>query len=169
MRNQYLTKKRKEWYLVDFNNLLNIENPTWKIDSEELKKILIKINSNEYIQTLYSKQKLSKSELHDTTSYIEFTYNSRIELKLFREILCYFIEEYNYDRNGIQSICYFEFNLPKENPNYKKNSPQIGLKCTDDNDYFKINHIKLHINSMFQKVHIDFWNDLTLKINGLKP
>lgn len=169
LRNQYLTKERKKWYLEDFKNLLKIDNPIWKIDSNELKEILIKINSNEYIQTLYSKEADSKKEIGDIESYLEFAYNSNIELKLFREIISYFIGKYNSNDAQFESTCNFEFKPPQENPNLKLSQYQIGLKCTDDINYFKINRIRLTINSYNPNICKEFWIDLISKLMDIKP
>jgi hypothetical protein len=168
MNNQYLTKKRKEYYLDDFNKLIKTDNPTWKIDSEELKEILININSNEFIQTLYSKQLGSKEEIDDDESYLEFTFAKKIELKIFRKVISYFIEFYNQDSTNFQSISFYDYSLPKDNPNYFKDSNKIGLKCTDDNNYFKINHLRITLKSSYPKIHKDFWSDLNNKLIDLK-
>jgi len=166
MTNKYLTKKRKEYYMIDFQNLLKFERDFWEVDNMDLKQILIDINQSPNIQTLYSKYS-NKSNPNNNTSYLEFTYTSKIELTLFREIIPHFINYYNLNSTYYQSTCNYDFSLPKENNNFELDSPKFGINCTDDKDYFKINHLRIKLNSNMSKVHDDFWKDLKSKLTEL--
>ncbi|ESU26568.1 hypothetical protein FLJC2902T_25400 [Flavobacterium limnosediminis JC2902] len=153
---KYLDENLKKYYINDFNNLLKLEKYFWEIDNQTLKNVLCSINMNNSIQTLYSKYSNSQK---DKCSYITFCFTKNIELKLFREIIPYFIENYNFSDNS----CFYEFNFPKLNPNYEDNSIKFGIMCTDDIDYFNINHITITLESYNRKVHEDFWNDIKNK------
>ena len=168
MNNQYLTTSRKEWYMNDFRNLLKINKEFWRIDNDELKNILSNINANEHIQTLYSKF-INLKDLSDNSSYLVFGFSSEVELILFRNTIPFFIDNYNVDSSNCQSICTYEFFMPKENENYFENSAELGMKCTDDKNYFKLNHIRLNLQSGNRKSHTAFWNDLNSKLTDLKP
>ena len=167
MNDIYLTKESKEWYMEDFQNILKIERNFWKIDNDELKNNLIKINRNENVQSLYSKFK-DETKLTDNLSYLEFCYTENIELKIFRKIIPYFITEYNGEFDYYHSTCDYDFSHPKTNKNFDQNSPSHGMKCIDSKDYFRINHIRLNLITEKTDLHKDFWNDLTTKLFELK-
>lgn len=166
MNNQYLTKNRKETYMKDFNNLILLKKDFWEIDNLELKQILIDINKNPEVQTLYSKYSNS-SNPNDTLSYLTFTYSKKIELKIFRNLIPFFINYYNLSSSRLVSTCDYDFYIPQNNKNFAPNSQKLGIKCTDDINYFKINHIKINLKSENTKNHINFWNDLRVKFDDL--
>ncbi len=167
MTNQYLTEKRKKWYMKDFYSLLKVERDFWKIDNSILKEILIEINENPNIQTLYSKYS-DKNNPDDKSSYLTFAYTKKVELILFRNVIPHFIDFYNLKSSSNKSICNYDFFAPKENLNFDINSPKFGIKCTDDKNYFRINHIRLNLESYSSQTHKDFWDELKLKFSDLK-
>lgn len=166
MGNKYLTKNKKNVYMDDFKNLLSLEIDFWKIDNQELKDILININKNQNIQTLYSKF-VDKSNAFDCSSYLTFTYSKKVELNVFRFLVPFFVNEYNFNSNRIISRCNYDFYQPKINLNYEKKSKKFGAGCVDNIDYFKINHIKISLESSSLKIHNEFWKDLKIKFNEL--
>ena len=167
MNNIYLTKERKKWYMEDFQNVLKIEKELWQIDNVDLKNNLIKINQNRNIQSMYSKF-IDVSKLTDKLSYLKFCYTKKIELKILRQVIPFFITKYNGEFDYFSSICDYDFFLPKINENFNENSSIHGMKCIDSKEYFKINHISLNLNTEKLDLHKEFWNDLTTKLYELK-
>lgn len=162
----YLTKRLKQRYMNDFiNNVLQFEKPAWRLD-QGLDEILISVNNNPLIQSVYSrKDSFTEVEyLHE--SYVELCYSRIIELKIFREI----IPSFNYDFiKEPNSVFYYQFSYPRQNPNYKADSEPVGLGCIDDEDYFKINTIRLTLESPIKTIHEKFWlriNEVFSKIDG---
>ncbi len=167
MRNSYLNKIRKKSYMKDFNNLLELELDFWELDSPELKEILRNINTNDFIQTLYS-QSMPQGNPGKKTSYLTFAYNASVELEVFRNIIPHFIQNYNYNSGSKYAVCWYNFSLPKENENYNKGSKKLGLASTDNKNYFMINHIHLNLECENFQIHTEFWNDLNLKLSTIK-
>lgn len=134
MRDIYLTKKRKKRYMEDFtNNVLKFDKiKIWKLD-EGLPEILSSINSNDYIQTLYSKKDSFNKPDNQHLNYLEICYSSRVELSLFRNIIPIFFVDIN---KYFESKFYYIFNLPRLNQNHLKHAEPSGLGCLDDKKYF---------------------------------
>lgn len=154
MKSIYLDNRLKEKYMDDFiNRVLPFnESEAWKLD-EGVAEILISVNRNPNVQTLYSKKDsfASPGFLHE--SYLEFCYTPEIELKLFREV----IPAFNYDFNKeFNSLFYYQFSYPRENPNVQEHG-RCGLACVDDKDYFRINTIRLSLESPIKLNHENFW------------
>ena len=164
MNCKYLDPKLKERYMIDFKKLLSITKPTWKLDPG-LRDIFIKINSNEHIHTLYSK-KHDINDLYKDDSYLKFCYSKEVEKNLFRSLLPELILNYN---SLSDTILYYEFYYPKKNPNYRESDNEIGLGCTDDKDYFCINHLGVYLKSSNMDTHNEFWEDLERNLCNLKP
>ncbi|MEI7596908.1 MAG: hypothetical protein WCK02_14255 [Bacteroidota bacterium] len=158
MKNNYLNKSKKEYYMNDFNFLLKLKDDFWGLD-KGLKKILTHINCNENIQTLYSKFSQGKDANGNQLSYLEFCYTSKIELELFRNTIPFFINKYNTNSGD---KCYYLFNKPIKNENYIKHAIKTGLACLDDENYFLINNIGIYLNSNNIKTHKLFWKDIEL-------
>jgi len=76
----YLSKELKLFYLKDFEKLLSDKNEFWKIE-ESIGGHLIKINISDKIQTLYSKNGQNDSLLG---SYLAFCYIEKLEQKIFK-------------------------------------------------------------------------------------
>lgn len=166
VENIYLNKAKKKEYEKDFDLLLNYNQDFWQLDSG-VKEFLIKINSNQNIQTLYSK-KHNLNDFNCKLSYLTFCYSKKIELRLFRIVLPELILKYNNQKKGEGTSLYYIFSFPKTNDNCTNNSNQIGIGCADDNDYFNINHLTIYLTSYYLEVHNEYWNDLVDKLSILK-
>jgi len=153
----FLNAQLKAFYMEDFNNLINSDREFWRIDNEFLKEKLIAINSNPQVQTLYSKCELQG--LTSEESYLEFAFCEPMELKIFRSILPEMLLHFNsFGRE--ESNCYYRYSKPGANPNYKPNSEKFGMRCVDDEDYFKINSIKICLKTINSETKKEFWNEL---------
>ncbi len=157
----YLDDVAKDAYMDDFDLLLNNNtvNKFWQIDNDNLSRVLGKINKNRFIQTLYSKSYSHNNNL----SYLIFTYAQSVELEIFREILPLFMSTFNDEVNYHQSVCYYEFSYPKQNPNHT-DEVKLGIMCTDDPNYFNVNHITLSLKSELQEIHNQFLELLSDKL-----
>jgi hypothetical protein len=162
MQNIYLDKAKKKYYMDDFNALLNLTIEFWKLDNG-LKDILIKINTNENIQTLYSKRH-GLNDFFDDDSYLMFSYYEEVELQLFRFILPDLILRYN---NRPKSTLYYVFSFPNVNSNFADSTNNLGLGCTDDKNYFFINHLSIYLKSSVLDIHNEFWIELEDKLSNL--
>jgi len=89
----YLDKAKKKNYMDYFHALLNCKLEFWQLDFG-LQDILIHINANEYVQTLYSR-KYGLNGFNGDDSYLKFCYSQEIELQIFRFILPDLISSYN--------------------------------------------------------------------------
>lgn len=163
--NKYLTPKRKEYYLIDFEeNVLKYTGNTWGIDNG-IRNILIEINKNSNVQTLYSKKCQFIPTNLNFESYLMISYSKNIELNLFRDTIQSFDFYF-----GDNIDCKFThlFLGPKTNSNCLIDGHTIlGLGCTDNKDYFDINTIRFKIDSMIPNYHDDFWNKLCDKLSKI--
>lgn len=167
MEDIYLSKDMKKKYMEDFiKNVLHYDkDDIWKLDAG-LEEILVSINKNPYIQSLYSrKDSFAQIDfLHE--SYIELCYSRYVELRLFREI----IPSFNYDFNkDFQSVFYYQFNYPRPNPNYSQRSVPSGLGCLEDENYFRINTLRLTLESPIKSIHEKFWTRIKNSLSVLIP
>jgi len=160
----YLDKAKKKNYMDYFRALLNCKLEFWQLDLG-LQDILIQINANECLQTLYSK-KHGLNDLYDEDSYLKFCYYKEVELQLFRFILPDLISSYNCRPD---TALYYDFSFPKVNENCMEDANKLGLGCTDDKDYFYINHLAIYLKSPDLEIHNNFWKDLEVKLSNLKP
>lgn len=156
----YLTPELKAHYMNDFNALLEDTSGFWSIDNP-IKGTLTSINSNPNIQTLYSKYP-NLSSFASNESYVEFAYSLRIELKLLRRVVSYFTVCYN--KHGF----IFTFQEPSENANVNGDEKTTKIGARDDNNYFKINHVRFEIDSTDMEIHRKFWIDLESQLLSLK-
>jgi hypothetical protein len=161
----YLSENLKKKYMTDFNNnVLKYEKEFWKIDNGLL-KILIQINKNPYIQTLYSKKYDTKNLDSFPTSYLQICYESEIVLKIFKnKILPNFMAKYNVEDSKF--IC--TFLPPEDNPCYEDNQERFGLACIDDKDYYRIHSIRMNLESYYGNIHNSFWEDLYNKLGAFE-
>ncbi|MBL4861788.1 MAG: hypothetical protein JKY09_02065 [Crocinitomicaceae bacterium] len=168
MEDIYLTLESKEYYLKDFNeNVLTCKDNTWRLD-QGLRDLLIKINTNGNFQTLYSKlhsdKKLPTSR---NDSYIQFAYKKDVEQKLFKGVLPRITKKYCGFADDTK--CFYDFLFPHENYNYRdKESAIINLGCLSDENYFKINHIRLFFNSDSVKKHDLFWQEVCEELTAIE-
>jgi hypothetical protein len=166
MKSKYLNESLKKKYMNDFTDrVIPFDgSEAWKLDNG-LAEILLSINSNPYIQSLYSKKDsfFNPGFLHE--SYLEFCYTPEVELKLFREV----IPAFNYDFNKeFNSLFYYQFSYPRENPNLKEHGLS-GLGCVDDKNYFMINTIRLSLESPIKLNHDNFWKRTGESLSKLQP
>lgn len=159
----YLDKAKKKTYMESFHALLNCKLDFWQLDPG-LQDIMIHINENEYVQTLYSK-KHGLNDFNGHDSYLKFCYYKEIELHLFRIIIPDLILSYNCRPD---TCLYYDFYIPETNGNTKDNDNKLGLACTDDKDYFYINHLAIFLQSPDLEIHNDFWKDIEEKLSNLK-
>lgn len=167
MEDIYLSGMLKNKYMHDFtNNVLHLEKPeAWKLD-KGLAEILISINKNPHVQTLYSRKDAFARVDFIHESYLEICYSKLIELKLFRDI----IPSFNYDFiKDSRSVFYYQFYYPRINPNYSVISIPTGLGCIDDENYFMINTIRLTLESPIKFIHEKFWIRIRETLSELNP
>jgi hypothetical protein len=167
MNDIYLTDNLKNRYMHDFEDhvLLYDKENAWKLDSG-LAGSLISINKNPHIQTLYSKKDSFANVDYLHESYLEFCYSSNVELKIFREI----IPQFSFDFiREFRSAFYYQFNFPRQNPNFAAASDPVGLDCIDDENYFKINTIRLTLESPIKSIHAKFWHTIEYTLAELEP
>ena len=151
----FLNSKNKKSYLIDFQKLLKEDSGFWSLDSDLLIRALMQINKNKNVQSLYSK--------HDKTgeSYLFFAYSKDREEFLFKYILPSILNRFN-----AENKCFYEFLGPRDNLNIDVNS-KIVLGAVRDPLYFKINHIRLSLESESEQVHEMFWKVLGLQLSQL--
>ena len=157
MRDNYLTIKLKEYYQNEFENLLFSNDPYWGID-EGLEKPLKTINSNQNIQTIYSKKFKQRSESLQLfpESYLQIAYSFSVENNL-QEKLQEIKDAFNESKINI-------FNIePHENSNYEMGSnKQFG--CIKNPNYFYVKYFHIGIISQLIEDHELFWNLLEKKL-----
>lgn len=163
MNNIYLTPELKDYYMRDFeNNILTIRHELWKLD-DGLINILIEINKNKNIQTLYSKWWSNSFTSMTSESYLTFCYTKQIELNLFRFVIPELLIRQNNINKSMVSYCFY---YPKPNANYHENEPtEIDLLCITDPNYFNINTIQITLSSGYRDAHEKFWMDLNEKLS----
>lgn len=146
----YLNLKTKTYYQEDFRKLLDEKDSFWKIDSAFLKSILISINRNQKLQTLYSK--------HDPKeeSYLFIAYSKDIELDLFRYRIPQIL--------ACNKFIDYEYVAPRINLNREINNG-ISIGCVRDEDYFNIHHIRLGLTSSNPEEHAVFWSLLERQLD----
>lgn len=164
MREIFLTKDLKSKYMEDFNNIIHIAKKFWEIDNDFLKEKLILINSNENVQTLYSKYGIQGPD--DSKTYLEFAFSNKIELNIFRYLLPELLQKFNSIDND-QSNCFYSYSLPRNNNNYRVDSEKFGMRCCDDKDYFRINTVKINLETYDDSIKRQFWTDVALLLSEL--
>lgn len=158
----YLNQERKSYYMEDFKNLLSYnDSDFWAIDNDTLRNILININQNENLQTLYSKSLDSdaNSYLVSCNSYLVVAYAKEVKEKLNKSLVE--IQDFF----GGEAIV--EVELPqKENPN-TKGAKLFGIACIDDIGYFNIHCFKIELKSKNIASHKKFWQLLEKSLSTL--
>lgn len=167
MEDIYLKSYRKRKYMDDFiNNVLSFNKiEFWKLD-EGLPSILTGINSNDNVQTLYSKRPSYKNQDSYPLSYLELCYTAEVELNLFREVMPSLFLSVDPDP---EARVYYLFDLPRPNLNYTGGSNPLGLGCIDDQNYFNINTLKINLESYSEDIHSGFWKILEKSLIKIKP
>lgn len=158
--NAFLTKEKKEYYMRDFQKVLTYKGiDFWDLD-EGISDILIKINNNPNLQTLYSKKfELNKGSTGFRKSYLQICYLCHLKDKLLTAL------------KEIQQLLQDEvkiFDEPSCHENTNKTSEStLGLGCFDDKEYFNICSYKIILQSYNINSHNTFWNLLELKLQNL--
>lgn len=165
----FLTEESKKEYMKDFNqNVLTCDDEFWDLD-EGLKELLIEINKNPNIQTLYSKRYNRAKTTFDYKSYIRFTYTEEVEEKLLKHIIPTWLMMYSNFRSSSNDTCIYRFDEPHENTNARDGAPsKFNLACLNNNQYFNVNTIDIQMNSYDFKCHDRFWNDVTEALKSLE-
>lgn len=167
MKNIYLTKRSKKKYMSDFlNNVLKYKGmESWRLDPG-LDDILGSVNRNPHIQSLYSRKDSFSEHGYLHESFLEFCYSRTVELKLLREVIPSF--SYDFIRE-FKSNFYYQFSYPRMNPNFVHGASIFGMGCIDDPDYFRINTIRLTLESPIRSIHQRFWTRLEASLSGIEP
>ena len=160
----YLSEELKEYYMKDFNEkVLTCDDDFWDLD-EGLKELLININANPRVQTLYSKY--LGNNFGSRKSYLEFAYSKEIEQKLLvnlQELTNKYTSNEEDDNYAEDETCKYKLCSPKENANADGDNSMSVIKLASaiDPNYFMVNHIEVTLNSYSPKKHQQFWTDLT--------
>jgi hypothetical protein len=167
MEDIYLTSSGKRKYMNDFiNNVLSFNKiEFWKLD-EGLPAILAGINTNDHVQTLYSKRPSYKNPDSYPLSYLELCYTVEIELCLFREFIPSLFLSVDPEP---EARLYYLFDWPRPNLNYSCDSTPLGLGCIDDENYFNINTLKINLESYSEDIHSVFWKIVEKSLTKIEP
>jgi hypothetical protein len=159
---EYLSKKSKLKYQIAFEELLSYnDSDFWDLD-EGLQEILIGINKNENIQTLYSKKCSNFNQFGaDHISYLQLAYSKNVEFLLYNALEN--IQTIMKTR-GLKSTILKEG--PADNPNGGPNS-EITLACSKDPDYFRINSFTIEIEGGNFSDHVEFFQLLNQKLQSV--
>lgn len=140
---KFLTKALKEKYMEDFNtNVLTSTDDYWAIDNG-IREILIEINKNAKVQTIYSKNNSN----FDGVSYLMLSI----------------------DRSYLNKIKKLEKKLTQKSKNYKfavnepsqfENDVTEKMGCNDDKDYFNVSVFSFFCMSHDLNEHTYFWKFL---------
>lgn len=165
----YLDEKLKTIYMNDFNNnVLKCPMDSWKLD-KGTEEVMIELNQNPKIQTLYSKRYSNDPECWstDSESYIKFAYSEDIEMKLLKEFIPNTIIIFN-DPLLSSSNCYHRFSYPRDNPNYReREEDKFKMLCLTGEDYFRVNHIGIYLHCNEVDLHDKFWNYLKKELANI--
>lgn len=163
MEEVYLTSELKSYYINDFNLVLSLSTDFWGIDNG-LKDILININKNSAVQTLYSKKHDFHKPSFEQQSYLKIAYTKEVELELFRFTIPEFLILFNTDE--YQKFSYF-FEPPTLNANYRNGEINFNIGCIINEKYFFINTVKFELVSDQESIHNKFWKHLETKLSIL--
>ena len=146
----YLTPELKKYYLLDFEQVLLINDPFWGIPETFLRTVLKQINTSENTQTLYSKIK-HENDFEDEESYLVIAYAKTIESKLI-EKLSMLTSSFSNQAISIDHL------PPSDNLNIGPTDYQIG--AIHNKDYFKIHHFRITFLSKKYENHLSFWSTI---------
>ena len=147
----------------DFNTkVLTCTDDFWGISSG-LKDILIAINENPKVQSLYSHKETS-DEWIPKPSYIVLAFTQDIELTIFREIIPYFQTCFNADND-----CRFNYlySYPIVKDKVKETNGANDLASLTDKEYWRINNIRFELTSNAKDINDKFWRDIQTKLSEL--
>ncbi len=156
-----ITKEKKQEYMKDFNEkVLTCTDKYWAIDAG-LKEILIKINSNPNVQTLFSRRyfKGKKWDLHfKHTSYLAYTIVDGVNLEKILEL-----PQYLSNKFGQKFRC-----ISSEGESFFSNSSgKIQMGCLDNSEYFNVAHNMLLFKSKLESEHDIFWKEVELYLTSV--
>lgn len=155
MKYDFLTAEKKVYYMNDFNNnVIPCNDKFWEI-SPSLKSILIKINENPKIQSLYSHRKDFTDSLSDDSS-LTITYTKDLHTKLNDSILPEIKDQFNKDGQELVST-FFRGPIEKKPA---MASEGCKLASRTDPNYWKINHLRIDIKTNDQSIDDEFWTTL---------
>lgn len=160
---KFLTPELKNSYMRDFNeNVLTCTHSQWKLD-EGVKDILIEINKNSNIQTLYSKRnqgapsrgthpkKLFKAS--NWVSYLVLTISEQIPLNDFLPFEKHCIKKY-----GNKFILIASRQAEPISDDLIK--LPVYMSCTKNKEHWNICNIWISIDSKNVNDHNEFWSDI---------
>lgn len=147
---QYLNKTLKQYYLLDFEQVLLIKDPFWGIPETFLRGVLSEINTSENIQTLYSKIK-HEDDAEDDESYLVIAFTKDIETRLTESLKTF---ASSFSRNSIS----IDKMPPSENLNVGPANYQIG--AINNKNYFNLHHFRITFISENTDLHEVFWVQL---------
>ena len=147
---KYLTPELKAKYMVDFNeNVLTCTDEYWGLDNG-LKDLLITINSNPNIQTLYSR-KCNCNGIDGYDSYLWFLFSKDIDFDRINRFATRCASKHN-----IFTFEYLDDAGEYIEPSYK--IPNMG--CVYDKSYLQNGIHIFYMQSKNIKKHNMFWNDI---------
>jgi hypothetical protein len=160
----YLTETLKNYYNSDLLSLTNDKTLGLYNLDDGLDKVLKSINLNPEIQSIYSKWYRQNPDVWDlnTKSYLILVYTEKIE-KLLISVLTSLKDQFSTEN----SECNYYLSEPGENPNFSPDS-KFKIGCLINPDYFRINHVKIEIDSGEDSLHDIFWESLGNKLSNLK-
>ncbi|HLV40232.1 hypothetical protein [Xanthomarina sp.] len=165
MTDIFLNEKLKASYMQDFNSLLKNDVKFWEIDTEFLKEKLININDNKNIQTIDCRYGIQGPD--DSSSYLTFAFTKQVELNIFRSILPELLRDFNIN-SAEQSTCFYQYSKPRDNRNHNPKSKIYGMSCRDNKDHYRINAIRINLDTLDDAIKKRFWTEISLLLSGLK-
>ena len=147
----------------DFNeNVLTCTDIFWALTAD-IKPILININHNNCIQTLYS-HKENCTDFLAKPSYLVIAFSKDVELIILRKIIPYFLARFNTDT---KSNFNYHYNYPKLTNDDKIKDGNSDLAARIDKEYFNINNIRFELTSNQKEIHDKFWEEIETKLKEL--
>jgi hypothetical protein len=147
MSEKRLTQELKNYYMQDFNdNVLSCTDNFWKID-DRLKNLLIKINKNKNVQTLYSRRRNDAND-SNVGSFLWI----HIAPNVSDDKLNKFIRECKANISMF-AIDFFEHKHLVQNLDMS-----VKMNCVNDKKYYKNGAIIIEMISPEQFEHDKFWN-----------
>ncbi len=143
MEYTYLTAEKKIDYMNDFNeHVLKSTAEYWRLDSG-LAEILININSNQLVQTLYSKNYNKVQKVSYLMIAIDKDYQKKLD---------FIVKIMDNTLNG--------FIYGVEEPTEFENNEVVEMGCNTNINHFNISVFCLWCNSTKIKDHKEFWSFL---------
>lgn len=162
----YLNDELKEYYNKSFAEVLDIQSrnasskfkENWKIP-KEIKEILIKINKNKNIATLFSQYPIN----NQNNSLLKICYRKEVELKLFRNVISKITQKME-----IRDSFFYYIYHPGEIRDSIDEDKKNGLGCTDDMNYYNVKYIHLNFKTTYyDSEHNKFWKILEFELRKI--